>query len=320
VTEVAPGRPDLPLIAIFGPTAVGKTAVAIELAQLIAGRGGAAVAVNCDSIQVYRGLETISGAADATQQRLLEHRLLSFLPVDQEYSAGRYSKLAHSEIDDLIASGKTPLLVGGTGLYLRGALTDMAFRPPVPEGVRAAVQADIETRGATVVHGELPVQIRDRIHANDRSRIARAAELLATGQEPAPDHRGGGELWTAGLRRRSVLIGLAEEPEVLRRRIEARVEQMASAGAGREAELAVEAGASRTARAAIGFREFLQGDKEQAASRHWQYARRQLTWMRRMEGVETLERGGRDDRELADSILELAEAASAGNAGISTSG
>ena len=310
----------MPVVAIFGPTAVGKTGLAIELAKLIAEEGGSAVAVNCDSIQVYRGLEVISGAADVEQQRQLEHRLLSFVPVDEEYSAGLYSKRAHSEIDDLSDQGIAPLLVGGTGLYLRGALTEMEFRPPVPEELRAEVESEIEERGAAAVHGELPERFRERIHPNDRSRIARTAELLAAGQEPAPDHAGGGELWTAKLRRPSLLVGLVDEEDALRGRIGIRVEEMASAGAGLEAEAALEAGASRTARAAIGFEEFLAGDLELAATRHWQYARRQMTWMRRMSGVEVLERSGRDDRSLAESVLAMATASDAHNAGDSPSG
>jgi tRNA dimethylallyltransferase len=314
------GATGFPLIAIFGPTAVGKTGVAIQLARLITQAGGSAVAVNCDSIQVYRGLEVISGAADAREQGLLEHRLVSFVPVDEEYSAGRYSKLAHREIDGIAAEGKTPILVGGTGLYLRGALTDMEFRPPVPDGVRTAVEAEIECRGAAAVHAELPERFRQRIHQNDRSRIARTAELIAAGQEPAPDHAGGGELWTAKLRRPSLLVGLAEDEAELRARITSRVENMASAGAAGEAAAAIDAGASRTARAAIGFEEFLSGELELAATRHWQYARRQMTWMRRMEGVELIERAGRDDVTLAQAILTLATDLTARNAGVRPSG
>jgi len=323
--DLFPGSADraakeLPLIAVFGPTGVGKTGVAIELGRLIGDRGGSAVAVNCDSIQVYRGLEVISGAADAPQQMLLEHRLLSFVPVVEEYSAGRYSKLAHREIDSLIDSGTVPILVGGTGLYLRGALTDMEFRPPVPDEVRAAVEAEINSRGAAAVHEGLPERFRNRIHPNDRSRIARAAELLATGQEPAPDHAGGGELWTAKLRRPSILVGLVEEEGPLRERIGARVQQMASAGAAQEAAAALEAGASRTARAAIGFEEFLAGDLDLAATRHWQYARRQMTWMRRMDGVTLIGRNGLDDRALAESMLALADGQGVHNAADSPSG
>jgi tRNA dimethylallyltransferase len=311
VTRPASGPPGEPVsgpgvIAIFGPTAVGKTAVAIELARLIREAGGTAVAVNCDSIQVYRGLELISGAADRQEREQLEHRLLSFVPIDEEFSAGRYSKLAHREIDGLLEQGVWPILVGGTGLYLRGALTDMEFRPPVSDEVRAEVEAEIEKRGAAAVHADLPPERRGQIHANDRSRVARAAELVRSGQQPAPDHAGGGNLWTAGLRRPSSLIGLVEDGEALRERIGRRVASMAVAGAGAEARRAVEAGASRTAGAAIGFEEFLAGDLELAAVRHRRYAKRQMTWMRRMEGVEIIERSGMDDQQVAESILALA--------------
>ena len=120
------------VVAIFGPTAVGKTGVAIELAELLRGRGEDPVALNCDSIQVYRGLEVLSGAATAEERSRLEHRLLSFLDPSEEFSAGRYAELAHAEIDRLLADGRRPIVVGGTGLYLRAALADLDLRPPVP--------------------------------------------------------------------------------------------------------------------------------------------------------------------------------------------
>ncbi|MEX0620110.1 MAG: isopentenyl transferase family protein [Solirubrobacterales bacterium] len=315
-----PDASGLPLISIFGPTAVGKTGVAVELGKLIADQGGSAVAVNCDSIQVYRGLEVISGAANAEQQIQLEHRLLSFVPVDEEYSAGRYAQRAHQEIDDQIMVGSVPLLVGGTGLYLRGALTDMEFRPPVPEEVRITVEADIEARGSAAVHEALPEPFRSQIHPNDRSRIARVTELLAEGRNPAENHAGGGKLWTAKLRRPSLLVGLVDEEKTLRKRIAVRVERMAAEGAADEAALAVEVGASRTALAAIGFEEFLSGDLERAATRHWQYARRQMTWMRRMDGVVVMQRQDRDDNGLAEAILALAGVPDPRNADDSPSG
>jgi tRNA dimethylallyltransferase len=191
----------------------------------------------------------------------------------------------------------------------------MEFRPPVPEGVRLRIEREIEARGPGAVHAGLPERFRERIHPNDRSRIARISELLATGQEPAPDHVGGGELWTARLRKPSLLVGLVEDDSALRVRIAARVEAMASAGAGLEAQTALNAGASRTARAAIGFKEFLDGDLELAAERHRRYAKRQMTWMRRMHGVELLARSGRDDRSLATAVLDLARSFSFDNAG-----
>ena len=120
----------VPVIALFGPTGVGKTAVAIALAQRLRERGEDPVAVSADALQVYAGLEVLTGAADARARSALEHRLLSFLPVDSSFSAGQYAELAHAEIDGLLAEGRRPIVVGGTGLYLRAALTELSLRPP----------------------------------------------------------------------------------------------------------------------------------------------------------------------------------------------
>ena len=141
------------VLAMFGPTAVGKTGIAVAVAERLRERGEDPVAVNCDSIQVYRGLEVLSGAASADQRALLEHRLLSFVDPSEEFSAGRYAALAHAEIDALLAEGRRPLVVGGTGLYLRAALSDLELRPPVPEQVRAEVEAETLCPGRTEIVG-----------------------------------------------------------------------------------------------------------------------------------------------------------------------
>src|SRR5205807_9835675 len=104
------------VIALFGPTAVGKTDLALALARRIRARGGEAVAVSADALQVYRGLETLTGVADPAAQRELEHRLVSIVPVTETFSAGRYARLAHAEIDAVLGQGRIPLVVGGTGL------------------------------------------------------------------------------------------------------------------------------------------------------------------------------------------------------------
>ena len=121
------------VLALFGPTAVGKTGVAIELAKLLRERGEDPVAISCDAIQVYRGLEVLSGAATAAERVRLEHRLIGIARIDEEFSAGRFAKLAHAEIDALLGEGRRPIVVGGTGLYMRAALSDLDLRPPVPE-------------------------------------------------------------------------------------------------------------------------------------------------------------------------------------------
>ena len=105
------------VIAIFGPTAAGKTGVAIELAEMLRERGEDPVAVGCDSIQVYRGLDVLSGAPTPEERERLEHRLVGIADPTEEFSAGRFAALAHAEIDSLLEAGRRPIVVGGTGLY-----------------------------------------------------------------------------------------------------------------------------------------------------------------------------------------------------------
>ena len=169
------------VIALFGPTGVGKTAVAVALAARLRAAGEDPVAVSADALQVYVGLETLTGVASPAERAELEHRLVSFLPLDADFSAGQYAELAHAEIDALLAQGRRPIVVGGTGLYLRAALTELRLRPPPPEGVRERWTAELERRrGARAAR---PPRARApwaaaRIDPADRQRIVRALELL----------------------------------------------------------------------------------------------------------------------------------------------
>ena len=293
------------LLAIFGPTAVGKTAVAIALADILRGRGEDPVAVSCDSIQVYRGLETLSGAAGEEERSRLEHRLLSFVDVSDEYSAGRFAAEARPLIDELLAEGRRPLVVGGTGLYLRAALSELELRPPVDPRIRAAVEAEAARRGLAALHAEIEPAAAAGIAPGDRTRVLRAVELQRAGQTPAPAHEQGGELWTARLRHPTLLVGLTMDREELAGRISRRVDAMVAAGAVEEAAAAMAAGASRTARAALGFEALLTGDIEGVKTAHRRFARRQMTWMRRMDGVALNDRTGRSDTEVAHELAGL---------------
>src|SRR5689334_13924691 len=120
------------VIAIFGPTGVGKTGVAIALAELLRERGGDPVAINCDALQVYEGLEVLTGGAAAEERERLEHRLLGFVPVTSNFSVGDYMELAHREVDAALEAGRRPIVVGGTGLYLRAALAELSLRKVPP--------------------------------------------------------------------------------------------------------------------------------------------------------------------------------------------
>ncbi len=292
------------VIAIFGPTAVGKTGVAIALGEAFRERGEEPVALSCDAIQVYDGLQTLSGAATGEEQRRLEHRLLAFVPVSEEFSAGRFAELAHGEIDQLLGQGKRPVVVGGTGLYLRAALSELELQPPVPTAVRKEVERDLAERSPAALHAELEPAVAATVHPRDRKRIARWTELQRAGIDPPV---GGDELWTASLRHPTVLVGLTMDRDRLAERIDARVDRMWDEGAAEEARRADAAGASRTARAALGFDAFLSGDIDGVKTAHRQYARRQLSWMRKMNGVELVDRTGLSDTEVASKIVSRVE-------------
>jgi tRNA dimethylallyltransferase len=289
------------VIAIFGPTGVGKTSVAIEVAERLRAEGEDPVAISADALQVYQGLEVLTGVATPAEQERLEHRLVSFLPVTETFSAGQFAQLAHGEIDEALAAGRRPVVVGGTGLYLQAALTDLELRPPPPPAVRERILADADERGVEALHAELAERApraAAAIEPTDRTRVVRALELLEMGEEPAPagdDSR----LWTAELRRRTVLAGLTMARDELYERIDARVDEMIAAGAEEEVRRAEAAGASPTARRALGFDDLLRGDVDAMKRRTRNYAKRQLTWMRRLERANLLDaRSGAADRLL----------------------
>jgi len=293
------------IVALFGPTGVGKTAVAVALAERLRARGEDPVAVSADALQVYAGLETLTGVASAAERAGLEHRLVSFLPLDATFSAGQYAQLAHAEIDGLLAAGRRPLIVGGTGLYLRAALTELNLRPPPPEGVRERWTAELERDGAPALHARLRQRAAwaaAEIDPNDSQRVVRALELADLGELEPPD--GPSQLWSEELRHPTLLVGLTMQREALYDAIDARVEAMVAAGASEEVRRAHAAGASQTARKALGFEELLAGDVEGMKRRTRNYAKRQLTWMRKLAGVRLIDATGRDPSAIAREILD----------------
>jgi tRNA dimethylallyltransferase len=237
----------LTVIGIFGPTGVGKTGVAIALAAELRTRGENPIAISCDALQVYVGLETLTGAASAAERAQLEHRLLGFVPVSETFNVGRYMPLAHAEVDAALAAGRTPVVVGGTGLYLRAAVAQLSLVKAPPE-------------------------------AEDS------------------------ELWSPRTRHPTQIFGLDMDRPLLYERIDARTEAIVAAGAAEEARRAEAAGASRTARKALGFDELLAGDVEAMKRRSRNYARRQLTWQRKVPDLLAIDRTGRDDAAVAAEI------------------
>ena len=298
----APSRAQV--IAIFGPTGVGKTAIAIAVAERLRAAGQRPVALSADALQVYAGLETLTGVASADEQALLEHRLVSFLPVQESFSAGRYAKLAHHEIDALLDDCARPIVVGGTGLYLRAALADLDMRPPPSPGVRERWSAELARHGPEALHAQLARRDPERaatIAPRDRQRIVRALELLDAGQRPPPLERS--QLWTREMRHPTLLVGLTMEREALYARIDARVDEMVAAGAIDEVARAEGEGASASARKALGYQELLAGDVEAMKRRSRNYARRQLTWMRKLAGANLIDLSARSANDAAAEIV-----------------
>jgi tRNA dimethylallyltransferase len=238
------------VIAIFGPTGVGKTGVAIALAEQLRRRGEDPVAISCDALQVYEGLSVLTGVATAEEQSRLEHRLVGFVPVTRPFSVGDYMPLAHAEIDGALADGRRPIVVGGTGLYVRAALGELSLVKAPPESEDS-------------------------------------------------------ELWSPETRHPTMIFGLDMEREQLYERIDARTEGIVAAGAREEVMRAEETGPSRTARKALGFDEVLSGDLERMQQRSRNYARRQLTWMRKVPNLRWIDRGGRPDMSVASEIAGL---------------
>ena len=294
------------VIALFGPTGVGKTALAVALARELRASGESPVAVSADALQVYRGLETLTGVAAPAERAELEHRLVSFLPIDASFSVGQYAELAHAQIDAAIEEGRQPIVVGGTGLYLRAALTELDLRPPPAEGVRERWSSELELYGAPALHARLARRApwaAEEIDPNDRQRIVRSLELLDAGELEQQD--GPSQLWTEEVRRPTLLVGLTMERGRLYERIDVRVEEMLAAGVREEVLRAHGAGASATARKALGFEELLAGDAEAMKRRTRNYARRQLTWMRKLAGVRLIDVSGRSPEDVAEEIMAM---------------
>ena len=290
------------VVAIFGPTGVGKTAVAVEVARLLRERGEDPIAISADALQVYRGLETLTGADDGSPD--LETLLRSDVPVTDEFSAGAFAERAHAAVDRALAAGRRPIVVGGTGLYLRAALTELELKPPPPPGLRERIEADMAARGPAALHADLAERAPVRaaaISPTDRSRIVRSLELLEMG-ESLDDY--GDQLWTDEMRVPTRLFGLVMDRDDLYARIDARVDSMVARGAADQVRAADAAGASRTARAALGFRELLEGDVDAMKLRTRRYAKRQLTWMRKLAGVDLIDVTGRDASAAAGRIVD----------------
>jgi tRNA dimethylallyltransferase len=282
------------VLAIFGPTASGKSAVAEALADRIPAR-----IISADSAQLYRGLSILTNQSAAA--------LVAIWDLAHEASVAEYQRLAHAEIDGALAAGSTPIVVGGTGLYFRAALGELDV-PPAPEpGLRARWEALYDERGSEAAHGllaERDPETATAVHPNDRRRVIRALELAEAGHSLRGDR-----LWAGEWRHPTLVVGLDVPVAELDRRIAERTRAMFEAGVVEEVRSALAGPLSSTARKVLGLREVAELPPEEAevalAARTRQLAAYQRKWMRRIPGLVTV-RADRSPDEVVADVLALA--------------
>ncbi|MCL4473605.1 MAG: tRNA (adenosine(37)-N6)-dimethylallyltransferase MiaA [Actinobacteria bacterium] len=306
------GRKPL-VVALFGPTAVGKSRVAVELARICGGE-----IVSADSMQVYRGLPILTDQPDEAMLSAVPHHFIGSVGIDEDYSAARFASEADALIEEISERGKLPLLVGGTGLYIRSLLGGFSFAGPSDPEARYRWQEFIRTEGLDKAFMELQQLDQEAAASIDRENPRRLLRALE-GAEAAASGRGRSvseerqRLWSSASPYRVRSFGLTAPRDDIYRLIEDRVDAMLAAGAVEEVRAARRAKVSRTASQAIGFREickYLDGliSLEDVAAaikqKSRRYAKRQLTWMRKMPDIVRIDVAGSSTASVAQAIID----------------
>ena len=287
------------VLGIFGPTASGKTAVAEAIADAVPSQ-----IVSADSMQVYQGLPIV------TNQPARPTALVGIWPLDYDGSVAEYQRLAHEAVDGALSQGRTPIVVGGTGLYLRAALADLELPPAPTPGARERWESLYDLRGPEHAHAALAErdpQAALVVHPNDRRRVVRALELHEAGGSLAPPRD---QLWSAETRHPTQIFGLDVPKAVLEERIRERTEAMFESGVGEEVARALRSPVSRTASQIIGLREIAELPRDEAVAaivlRTRRYAAYQRKWLRRISGIQAIS-ADRPPLETAAEILSRAQ-------------
>jgi tRNA dimethylallyltransferase len=276
------------VIGIFGATASGKSRLAETVAAVLGGD-----LVSADAMQVYDGLPILTNQSPA--------RLVGIWPLSKEASVGEYAPLAQAAIDEILEAGRTPIVVGGTGLYFRAALATLELPPPPAPGARErwASVYDADPAAAHARLAELDPSAASAVHVNDKRRVVRALELAEAGESLSGD-----ALWRFEPRHPTLIVGLDPPKEELERRIAERTRAMFDAGVQDEVRRALDAPISQTARKTLGLDEVSELPREQAIEaivvRTRRYAAYQRKWMRRIPGLVIVEG--------ADDVIALARA------------
>ncbi len=289
------------LVVIAGPTASGKTALSLHLAEALGGE-----IISCDSVAVYRGMELGTAKPSPEERRRVPHHLLDVVPPDVEYTAGDYGRAARAAVADITSRGKVPIVSGGTGLYLRALLDGLSPLPQRDEALRSRLQVAVGRRGPQLLHRalrRLDAVAAQRIHANDAPKLIRAIEVFVMDGRPMSS------AWSDGRPQplvgyRVKQIGLAPDRASLYGKINARCAAMFHDGLVQEtAGLIARYGEACRALQALGYAEaqaVLRGELTegeaiaQAQQGHRNYSKRQGTWFRRDMRIQWLTSFGSD--------------------------
>lgn len=293
------GAPGGPLVFLLGPTASGKTRLALEL--LHRGALGPMAVVGCDSMQVYRHLDIGTAKPTPEERRVLHHHLVDVLEPTDAFNAGDYVRLADRAIADERARGRLPLVVGGTGLYVRALLHGLAEVPAVPAAIRERLAERLAAEGLAALRTRLE-EVDPALHARleplDTQRILRGLEVHEATGTPLSALQAAHRF--QAMRYEPLLLALAVQREMLYARIERRIDEMLDAGLVDEVRAVLERGGPADCRPlqAPGYREVvahLRGELsrdamiEQIRRAHRRYAKRQMTWFKAVRGVEWVE-------------------------------
>jgi len=280
------------IVVLMGATATGKTTLALALGQRLP-----LEIVNCDASQFYLGMDIGTAKPTLQQRQTVPHHLFDVVPPSQPLDAGAYAAMADATIRQIRERGTFPLLVGGTGLYIRAVIHGLAQTPDVSDALLAALHSEHAERGTAALHHELSKvdpEAAARIQPGDPQRVLRALAVYRQSGIPISEFQKQHQF--RPRRYESLLLGVSMSDEALRQRLIQRVDAMIDKGLVDEVRRLVEGGLDPDVRTfkALGYREtlsYIQGGislehlKQLLVSRHWQYVRRQRTWFRKVEGV-----------------------------------
>jgi tRNA dimethylallyltransferase len=307
---VPSAQPEPLLVVVLGPTASGKTALSLAIAEQFDGE-----IVNCDSVAMYREFDIGTAKPTASERARAPHHLLDYVAPTDHVTAGEYARQARRVLDEIKARGHLPIVVGGTGLYLRALLEGLFPGPQRSEELRERLREQATARGSNYLHRilhRLDRAAAEQIHANDTPKLIRAIEVCLTSRQKMT------ELWQQGrdpLRGFCILrVGLDPDRQALYERINHRAQQMFETGLIEETKKLVEKhGAAAVPLTSLGYRQaaqYLRGEfsREQALQTaqqaHRNYAKRQMTWFRREPDVHWL-RGFGDDAQIQREALAV---------------